>query len=120
MKTIEELNALKEQSIKKYNIGPDAKVTKVLVGMATCGISAGATPVYEALVSEVKNQGLDVMVSQAGCIGICCLEPVVEVFVPGKEKVTYVKMTPDKVAKIIEKHLKNNEVVTEYTVGAAE
>ena len=120
MKTLEELNALKEQSIIKYNIGPDAKKIKVLVGMATCGISAGATPVYDAFVSEINKQGLDVKVTQTGCIGICCLEPVVEVFVPGKEKVTYVKMTPDKVAKIIENHLKNNEVVTEYTIGAAQ
>ena len=70
----------------------------------------------EVAKRELKN----VTVSQTGCIGVCRLEPIVEVYVPGQEKVTYVKMTPDKVASIVSEHLVNGRVVTEYTIGAAE
>ena len=71
---------------------------------------------WEVAKRELKN----VTVSQTGCIGVCRLEPIVEVYVPGQEKVTYVKMTPDKVASIVSEHLVNGRVVTEYTIGAAE
>ena len=87
--------------------------------MATCGIAAGARPVLNAFVEEVGKRGLgQVQVTQTGCIGVCRLEPVVEVYVPGQEKVTYVKMTPEKVARIVNDHLVNKNVVTEYTIGA--
>ena len=92
---------------------------RVVVGMATCGIAAGARPVLNAFVEGVNKAGLSgkVTVSQTGCIGICEYEPVVEVFEADKEKVTYVKMTADKVEKIIEEHLKGGKVVAEYTIG---
>ena len=94
---------------------------RVVVGMATCGIAAGARPVLTAFLEEVAKRELkNVTVSQTGCIGVCRLEPIVEVYVPGQEKVTYVKMTPDKVASIVSEHLVNGRVVTEYTIGAAE
>ena len=94
---------------------------RVVVGMATCGIAAGARPVLNALVEEVNAQGLSdrVTVSQTGCIGICQFEPVVEVFEAGKEKVTYVKMTADKAKEVIEKHIKGGKVIKEYTVETA-
>ena len=86
-----------------------------------CGIAAGARPVLNAFLEEVAKRELkNVTVSQTGCIGVCRLEPIVEVYVPGQEKVTYVKMTPDKVASIVSEHLVNGRVVTEYTIGAAE
>ena len=97
----------------------NSTATRVVVGMATCGIAAGARPVLTAFVEEVNRRGLkDVVVTQAGCIGMCKLEPIVEVFQPGKEKVTYVKMTPEKVSRIVTEHLVNGSPVTEYTVGA--
>ena len=87
--------------------------------MATCGIAAGARPVLHAFTEEVAKRGLkDVTVAQTGCIGICQYEPVVEVMEPGKEKVTYVKMTPEKAVKVVNDHLVNGNVVTEYTIGA--
>ena len=91
---------------------------RVVVGMATCGIAAGARPVLNAFVQEVNDQGLSdkVTVTQTGCIGICQFEPVVEVFEAGKEKVTYVKMTPEKAKEVVEKHLKGGNVVTDYVV----
>ena len=89
--------------------------------MATCGIAAGARPVMTALLEEVSKRSLNnVVVEQTGCIGVCRLEPIVEVFVPGQEKVTYVKMSPDKVAKIVTEHIVNGNPVAEYTIGNAE
>lgn len=123
MKSLEELKALRESMQNKMNLRKDdAETIRVVVGMATCGIAAGARPVLNAFVEEVNKRGLDstVQVTQTGCIGVCRLEPIVEVFVPGQEKVTYVKMTADKVPAIVAQHIVNKQVVTEYTIGAAE
>ena len=120
MKSLEELSALKAEALKKSNLGPDATTTRVVVGMATCGISAGATPVYEEVIKQVAQKAPNIMVSQTGCIGICSMEPILEVHEPGKEKVTYVFMTPEKVTKIVDQHLLNHLVVEEYTIGAAQ
>ena len=120
MKSLEELAALRERMKSSVAMRQDnSNTTRVVVGMATCGIAAGARPVLTAFVEEVNRRGLqDVTVTQAGCIGMCKLEPIVEVFQPGKEKVTYVKMTPDKVARVVTEHLVNGNPVMEYTVGA--
>ena len=120
MKSLEELAALRERMKNSVAMRQDnSNTTRVVVGMATCGIAAGARPVLTAFVEEVNRRGLqDVTVTQAGCIGMCKLEPIVEVFQPGKEKGTYVKRTPDKVARIVSEHLVNGTPVAEYTVGA--
>ena len=121
MKSLAELEQLRNKTLAKINLRKeDDTAIRVVVGMATCGISAGARPVLNAFVEGVANAGLSgkVTVSQTGCIGICQYEPVVEVF-EGENKVTYVKMTPEKVEKIIENHIKNGKVVEEYTIGAA-
>lgn len=122
MKSLEELKALREQMQDKMNLRTDSQDTiRVVVGMATCGIAAGARPVLNAFVDEVSKRGLkNVKVTQTGCIGVCRLEPVVEVYAPGQEKVTYVKMTSEKVPQIVAQHLVNKQVVTEFTIGAAE
>ena len=87
--------------------------------MATCGIAAGARPVLSAFLKEVEKRNLaNVTVTQTGCIGMCRLEPIVEVYVPGKEKVTYVKMTEEKAARVVAEHIINNQPVAEFTVGA--
>ena len=120
MKSLEELAALRERMKNNVAMRQDnSTATRVVVGRAPCGIAAGARPVLTAFVEEVNRRGLkDVVVTQAGCIGMCKLEPIVEVFQPGKEKVTYVKMTPEKVSRIVTEHLVNGSPVTEYTVGA--
>lgn len=122
MKSLEELKAIREKMQKQMDLREnDETTTRVVVGMATGGIAAGARPVMAAFLEEVQKRGLkNVSVSQTGCIGVCRLEPIVEVFVPGEEKVTYVKMTPDKVPAVVADHLVNHKVVTEYTIGAAE
>ncbi len=120
MKSLAELQAIKEKMRDKVILREGLNSVRVVVGMATCGIAAGARPVLNALVEGVNKEGLTekVTVSQTGCIGICQLEPIVEVFEPGKEKITYVKMTPEKAARVIEEHLKNGNVVNEYTIAA--
>lgn len=120
MKTLEELMAIKEKTKEKMTVREDqSDVTRVVVGMATCGIAAGARPVLNAFMDEVEKRHLqNVTVAQTGCIGMCRLEPIVEISVPGKEKVTYVKMTPEKASQIVQKHLINGQVVQEYTIGA--
>ncbi len=120
MKSLAELQAIKEKMRDKVILREGVNSVRVVVGMATCGIAAGARPVLNALVEGVNKEGLTekVTVSQTGCIGICQLEPIVEVFEPGKEKITYVKMTPEKAARVIVEHLKNGNVVNEYTIAA--
>ena len=122
MKSLEELKAIREKMKKQMDIREQNEDTiRVVVGMATCGIAAGAKPVLSAFLEEVDKRGLaNVTVTQTGCIGVCRLEPVVEVYVPGQEKVTYVKMTADKVPTIVAQHIVNKQVVTDYTIGAAE
>ena len=118
MKSLEELMAIREKARQGMGIRNDKhEGTRVVVGMATCGIAAGARPVLAALVDEVAKEKLDVQVGQTGCIGICQYEPVVEVLEPGKEKITYVKMTPERAIKVVHKHLMGGEVVQEYTIG---
>ena len=122
MKTLAELQAIREKMQSQVNLrAEDHNHTRVVVGMATCGIAAGARPVLSALVDEVGKRGLShVTVAQTGCIGMCRLEPIVEVLEPGKDRVTYVKMTEEKAKKVIAEHIVNGNVVTEYTIGAAE
>ena len=122
MMSLEELAQIRDKVRNRMNIrenNPDD--IRVLVGMATCGIAAGARPVLGALVEEVQKRNLqNISITQTGCIGICQYEPIVEVLEPGKEKVTYVKMTPEKAVRVVNDHLVNGNVVSEFTIGAAE
>jgi len=121
MKTIKELEEIRKRTLDTINLRKDQSGTRIVVGMATCGIAAGARPVLLAIMEEVEKNGLsDVIVAQTGCIGMCRLEPIVEVYRPGEEKVTYVKMNPSKAKRIVNEHVMQGKVVNEYTVGAEE
>jgi NADP-reducing hydrogenase subunit HndB len=122
MKSLAELAAIREKMKDKVVLREGTSTTRIVVGMATCGIAAGARPVLNAFVDGVNKEGLasDVVVSQTGCIGICQYEPVVEVYKAGEEKVTYVKMTVEKAEKVLKEHIKGGKVVTEYTITAAQ
>lgn len=118
MKSLEELAAIRKKTLEKVDIRKQNADKRVVVGMATCGIAAGARPVLQAFVDEVAKRSLnDVVVSQTGCIGVCRLEPIVEVITPGEDKVTYVKVSPDMVSRIVTEHVVNGKPVTEYTIG---
>ncbi len=118
MKSLAELAAIRDKMKDKVVIREGSQGIRVVVGMATCGIAAGARPVLNAFVEEVAKAGLSdkVSVTQTGCIGICQYEPVVEIYEDGKDKVTYVKMTPEKAAEIVEKHLKGGKVIADYII----
>ena len=120
MKSLEELKAIRERMQGQIGMRSEhAKDIRVVVGMATCGIAAGARPVMNKFVEEIAKRNLShVTVSQTGCIGMCQYEPIVEVLEPGKEKVTYVNMTAEKATKVVVEHIVNGNPVAEYTVGA--
>ena len=119
MKSLAELKAIREKMQNQVSLRSEsADQTRVVVGMATCGIASGARPVLTTLSDAVQSKGLtNISVIQTGCIGLCQYEPIVEVYQTGKEKVTYVKMDSEKAKKVIEEHIKGGKVVTEYTIN---
>lgn len=121
MKTLAELAEIRDRMQKNVILREGHGNIRVIVGMGTCGIAAGARPVLAALVEGVDKADLTgkVTVSQSGCAGSCQLEPLVEVFENGKDKVTYVNMTPEKAARVVEEHLKGGKVVEEFTIANA-
>ena len=122
MKTVSQLEAIRAKMKQQMDLrqANDNNI-RVVVGMATCGIAAGARPVMTAFLEEVAKRNLsNITVSQTGCIGMCRLEPMVDVILPGQDKVTYVKVTPEMVARIVAEHIVNGRPVEEYTIGAAE
>jgi len=122
MKTLAELKAIKEKMQNQINMrAEDATHTRVVVGMATCGIAAGARPVLNALSDEIQKRGLTdkIMVTQTGCIGLCQYEPIVEVYEPGKEKVTYIKMDAEKALEVVERHLVGGHPIAKYSMNAS-
>ena len=122
MKTLADLEAIRAKALENIAMrkeGHDA--ARIVVGMATCGIAAGARPVMLAFVDEINKRGLQhVTVSQTGCVGMCRLEPMVDVIMPNQDKITYVKVTPDMVGRIVAEHVVNGRPVEEYTIGAAD
>ncbi|MDO4565544.1 MAG: (2Fe-2S) ferredoxin domain-containing protein [Clostridia bacterium] len=122
MKSLEELKQIRERMKDKVALREGANDTRIVVGMATCGIAAGARPVLNAFVEQVNSQGLaeSVTVTQTGCIGMCRYEPIVEVFQSDKERVTYIKVTPEMAERIVREHIKGGRPIVEYTIGAAE
>ena len=120
MKSFAELEEIRKRTLNKVTMRKDDNATRVVVGMATCGIAAGARPVLNAFVEGVWGEGLSekVKVTQTGCLGLCDKEPVVEVIEKGKDKVVYVNMTAEKAKRVVEEHIKGGKVVTEYTIDA--
>lgn len=118
MKSLEDLKKMREEAKKKMTMRNGNEIDyRVIVGMATCGIAAGARPVLNALVEEVANNQLAVTVLQTGCIGMCTLEPIVEVFDKEGTKTTYVLIDANKIKEIVQKHLIEGNIVTDYTIG---
>lgn len=119
MKSLAELKAIRDRVQSQVSIrDKEGNKTRVVVGMATCGIASGARPVLTTMAEMVQKRGLaDVSVTQTGCIGLCQYEPIVEVYEPDKEKVTYIKMTPEKAEEVVEQHLVRGHVLTKYTLS---
>ncbi len=123
MKSLTELKAIREKMQSQVSMrAEDHNHTRVVVGMATCGIASGARPVLTRLSTLVQEKNLTdkISVTQTGCIGLCQYEPIVEVMEPGKSKITYIKMTPEKAEEVLERHLIGGHVVEDYTLSAAD
>jgi NADP-reducing hydrogenase subunit HndB len=121
MKSLAELEAIRNKTLEEISLRTNKGGVRVVVGMATCGIAAGARPVMTAFVEELKKRSInDVSVTMTGCIGVCRLEPVVELINPDGSKVTYVKMTPEKAQRIVAEHIVNGRVCVDYTIGTSE
>ena len=121
MKSIADLEKIRQKTLSAVNLRRESEGTRIAVGMATCGIAAGARPVMTAFIDEVgKRNMLNVVVAQTGCIGMCRYEPIVEITMPGQDKVTYINVKPEMVARIVAEHVVNGNPVAEYTIGAVE
>lgn len=121
MKSLEELKAIRDKMKGQIDIREeDADAMRVVVGMATCGIAAGARPVLKAFSDTVQSRDLkNVAVVQTGCIGLCQYEPIVEIYEAGGKKTTYVKVKPEMVEEIIDQHVVKGNPVTKYTIEAS-
>lgn len=121
MKTLAELQAIRDKVKNQVELrDSDENSVRVVVGLATCGIAAGARPVLKELSNLAQGEGVsNVTVTQTGCIGLCQYEPIVEVFEPGKEKITYIKINPAKARRIFDEHIIGGKVVSEYTVSSS-
>jgi NADP-reducing hydrogenase subunit HndB len=121
MKSIAELEAIRKKTLEQINLRSTDKEMRIIVGMATCGIAAGARPVMNAFISELSKRNIDnVSVTMTGCIGTCRLEPIVEVIDKEGNKVTYVNMTSEKAVRVVAEHIVNGRVCVDYTIGEAE
>lgn len=121
MKSLDELEEIRKRTLDEISLRTNKDALRVVVGMATCGIAAGARPVMNAFLEELQKRNIhNVNVTMTGCIGVCKLEPVVEVITPDGDKVTYVKMTPEKAVQVVTEHIINGRVCTAYTIGAEE
>ena len=121
MKTLVDLDAIKKETLGKIAVGTKRDSYRVLVGMATCGMAAGAKPVYETLVEEFKKQNIiNVDVIETGCVGACRLEPLIEVVDLDGYKTTYIKMDSDKAIRVVKEHIAKGNVCLEYTIGQEE
>ncbi|NLA53700.1 MAG: (2Fe-2S) ferredoxin domain-containing protein [Clostridiales bacterium] len=123
MKTLQELETIRQKTLDRISMRKEDKeaAVRIVIGMATCGIAAGARPVMATFMEEIERRHLNsINLTQTGCIGMCRLEPIVDVFTPDGQKVTYVNVTPEKVRMIVADHVVNGHPVSEYTIGAVD
>ncbi len=121
MKSIAELEEIRKKTLEQISLRQNKDGVRIVVGMATCGIAAGARPVMNTFLEELKKRNIsNVNVTMTGCIGVCKLEPVVEVYDKDNGKVTYVKMTSEKAVRVVAEHIVNGKVCTDLTIGAEE
>ncbi len=123
MKSIVEINAIRDKVHAQLGSrqGSDGKERRIVVGLATCGMAAGASEVYNTFVEEAAKRGInDVKIAQAGCLGMCMFEPMVQVYIPGEEVVTYVYVDTDVAKRIVSDHIVNGNIVKANVIGAKE
>lgn len=109
IKSLEDLKKLRDENIKKVKLresGEGSKQIEILVGMATCGIAAGARETMSALIEIIESEHLEnIKIVSVGCLGYCHSEPVIQVNIPGEESVLYGKVDKEKAKQIIHTHI---------------
>ena len=115
IRSVADLQKIRDAVAPRLNV---EKGYRIVVGLGTCGVAAGARAVYEAMQEELEKLHLsDVTLEQTGCVGICQFEPVVEVYEPGGVRTTYVYMTPDRGVRVIRQHINGGNPLAEFTIG---
>jgi len=117
MKSLAELQEYKKKSIQNMKTKKENQGYKVIVGMATCGIAAGGEKIMKAFKDNLKMRNIHVPVSITGCVGVCRLEPMADVIDEHGNKTTYIILTPEKVERIVQNHIINGQIVSEYTIN---
>lgn len=121
MKSLEDLKRIREQAQAQIRLRTQESNTKIIVGMGTCGIAAGARETLMAILDELAKRNIqDVVVTQTGCVGLCEYEPLVNVVKPGQPKITYMKVTPEKARQIIASHIVNDQIINEWVLSTEE
>lgn len=120
MKSLEELKELRENLQKEMSARNSADKAKIIIGMGTCGIAAGARDILQAVLEEIEKRDLDIIITQTGCIGMCEKEPLLDVKLPGKERITYGNVSKKDVERIIVEHVINGNVVEDLAVARLE
>ncbi len=121
MKSLEDLRRIREQAQAQIRLRTQETNTKIIVGMGTCGIAAGARETLMAILDELAKRNIqDVVVTQTGCVGLCEYEPLVNVVKPGQPKITYMKVTPERARQIIASHIVNDQVINEWVLSTEE
>lgn len=121
MKSLEDLKRIREQAQAQIKLRTQESNTKIIVGMGTCGIAAGAREALMAILDELAKRNIqDVVVTQTGCVGLCEYEPLVNVVKPGHPKVTYMKVTPERARQIVASHIVNDQIINEWVLSTEE
>ncbi|MEA1883897.1 MAG: (2Fe-2S) ferredoxin domain-containing protein [Thermotogota bacterium] len=121
IKSLDELMKIKEKAVKEIHMRDTDKKGKIVVAMGTCGIAAGAKETLQAVVNELEKNGIDdVSVVQSGCMGLCDVEPTVEVVMEGSDPIIYGHVSPEQVTRIVDQHVKNGKVVSDLLVRKGE
>lgn len=120
MKSLEELRELRKKVEKNIKIREQSNNTKLIIGMGTCGIAAGAREILKSVLEEIEKRDLDIEVTQTGCIGMCEKEPLMDVKLPGKDRITYGNLKKEDIKKIIVNHVINGNIVEELVIARME
>ncbi|MCK5812044.1 MAG: (2Fe-2S) ferredoxin domain-containing protein [Clostridiales bacterium] len=120
MKSIAELDAIRKKALNNMKVKKENQGYKIVIGMATCGIAAGAKPIMSAFIEQLEKRNISVPVSKTGCVGVCRLEPMADIIDDMGNKTTYIMLTPDKVEKIVQNHIINGQVVSEFTINSTQ
>ena len=117
IKSLDDLKKIREEALRKQQLKETSGKTEVIVGMGTVGIAAGARETLRAILDTIEEDNLsDIIVRQTGNIGLDSYEPIVQVVLPGKEKVTYGRVNPEMARRIMKEHVVNGEIVKEYQI----